>query len=195
MMGERDGWQGAARLGEPADRPARGGARPGASLAAGGADEHRVAGGHRSWAGQLGHGQTRCTLIPHPDGGARPVWWLGLPFDPKDTPNLNRREHWAKEARLRREWRQAVALMARSARIPAYERVLVALHYAPAMIRRRDPDNLVAALKPAVDGLVDAGVIPDDTPEFVVRDMPIIEPPITLPPFAARLALYIERLA
>lgn len=28
--------------------------------------------------------------------------------------------------------------------------------------------------KAVVDGLVDAGVVPDDTPEFVVEDMPVL---------------------
>ena len=41
---------------------------------------------------------------------------------------------------------------------------------------RRDQDNLVPTLKPCIDGLVDAGVIPDDTPEYVswrvVIDLP-----------------------
>jgi Holliday junction resolvase RusA-like endonuclease len=38
--------------------------------------------------------------------------------------------------------------------------------------RGRDIDNLIGALKSTYDGLVDAGIVPDDTPEYMVRDMP-----------------------
>lgn len=30
--------------------------------------------------------------------------------------------------------------------------------------------------KPLIDGIVDSGVVPDDTPEFVTRTMPIVLP-------------------
>lgn len=150
-------------------------------------------GSDRRWAGQLRHGDIRSTLIAH-EGTSRPVWWLGVPLTPSDILNLNHRTHWAVEARLKKQWRDTVHLMCRSAKIPPCGHILVALHYAPAMSRRRDPDNLVASLKPACDGIVDAGVIPDDTSEFVTRDMPVIEAPIKLPDGYTRLALYIERI-
>lgn len=57
--------------------------------------------------------------------------------------------------------------------------------------RGRDVDNLIASLKSTYDGLVDAGVVPDDTPEFMVRDMPEIEYDRTHP----RIELTIKRLA
>lgn len=40
--------------------------------------------------------------------------------------------------------------------------------------RRRDEENPVATLKPFCDGLVDAGVVPDDTPEYMAKIMPKI---------------------
>lgn len=33
--------------------------------------------------------------------------------------------------------------------------------------RQRDEDNLTASLKPAFDGIVDAGLIPDDSSEYL----------------------------
>lgn len=36
---------------------------------------------------------------------------------------------------------------------------------------RRDVDNANGSLKSTYDGIVDAGVVLDDTPEFMVRDM------------------------
>ena len=32
-------------------------------------------------------------------------------------------------------------------------------------------------LKPICDGIVDAGVVPDDTPEFMIKEMPVINAP------------------
>jgi len=40
--------------------------------------------------------------------------------------------------------------------------------------RRRDEDNLVASLKPMYDGLVRAGVVKDDTQQYMVRHWPKI---------------------
>lgn len=39
--------------------------------------------------------------------------------------------------------------------------------------RKRDDDNAMGSLKAAYDGIVDAGLIPDDTPEYMVRHLPI----------------------
>jgi crossover junction endodeoxyribonuclease RusA len=59
-----------------------------------------------------------------------------------------------------------------------YGRIAVGLTYVPRDKRRRDPDNLVVPLfKALVDGIVDAGIVPDDTPEYVIRSMPVILPP------------------
>ncbi len=38
--------------------------------------------------------------------------------------------------------------------------------------RRRDTDGAMYSLKSAYDGIVDAGVVPDDTPEYMKREEP-----------------------
>jgi Holliday junction resolvase RusA-like endonuclease len=38
--------------------------------------------------------------------------------------------------------------------------------------RRRDTDNAIGSLKSTYDGLVDAGVVPDDDAEHMIREMP-----------------------
>lgn len=38
-------------------------------------------------------------------------------------------------------------------------------------------DNLVPTLKAAADGLVDAGVVRDDTPDLMTKVMPILHEP------------------
>lgn len=52
----------------------------------------------------------------------------------------------------------------------------VTLHYRPRDNRRRDADNLVPTLKALCDGLVDAGLVPDDTPNYMHKHMPVIHP-------------------
>lgn len=50
------------------------------------------------------------------------------------------------------------------------------MEYLPRDRRRRDPSNLMPTQKAVVDGLVDAGVVPDDCPPFVTEWMPTITP-------------------
>ena len=57
--------------------------------------------------------------------------------------------------------------------------------------RNRDVDNAIGSLKATYDGLVDAGIVPDDTPEFMVRDMPDLFTDKEYP----RVELVITRLA
>jgi crossover junction endodeoxyribonuclease RusA len=91
--------------------------------------------------------------------------------------SLNDRLGWHQKARQTRAIRSQTAWNARALRIPRQEFVTVRLEYVPRDKRRRDTDNLWATAKPAIDGLVDAGVIPDDTSEYVTRLEPAILPP------------------
>ncbi len=101
------------------------------------------------------------------------TWVLDLP--PSDYFTPNSRVHWSKRARCARAWRTAVHMLALQAEIPAQDHVTVALEFFPPDRRRRDADNLVSGvLKHCLDGLVDAGVIVDDSPEFVTARMPVI---------------------
>lgn len=105
------------------------------------------------------------------------TWQLELPNSPYYSGNS--RMHWRKKAELIRTWRHASAMLARAMKIPHLERAVVSLDLWPHDRRRRDPDNLVpGVLKPAVDGLVDAGVVEDDAPEFVRLVMPVIHAPL-----------------
>ena len=103
-------------------------------------------------------------------------WWLvPLPFTKALSLN-DRMNHWVK-AKAVREWRDAARWSARAARIPASSRIRVGFHYIPKDRRRRDSDNLVGAFKPCVDALVDEGVVPDDTLQYVEREWPMIHDP------------------
>lgn len=46
----------------------------------------------------------------------------------------------------------------------------------PVTYETGDAPNLTATSKPAIDGLVDAGIVPNDTDEHVTEAMPVIHP-------------------
>lgn len=98
-------------------------------------------------------------------------WAVQLPFR-KPPLSANQRMHWAVKARTTKEIRQASMLALRAEGVPPCKRVRVRLLWAVSDKRRRDPSNMMPTQKAVVDGMVDAGVVPDDTPEFVVEEMP-----------------------
>jgi Holliday junction resolvase RusA-like endonuclease len=55
--------------------------------------------------------------------------------------------------------------MLKNARVPRLDRVTICAVYDPPDNRRRDPDNLV--VKPFVDAVVAAGILPDDDKRHV----------------------------
>lgn len=87
---------------------------------------------------------------------------------------LNQRLHRMQEAQLVREVRARAAVLARQVGIDRMRRPAVTLVWLVTTRHRRDEDNLVSTLKALCDGLVDAGVAVDDTPEHMHKAMPII---------------------
>lgn len=79
-----------------------------------------------------------------------------------------RHAHWGETRRMTAEWREAFAWLARSQKRVRLERVEIE---AWIVMRGRlaDAGNHLPAVKAAIDGLVDAGVIPDDGPANVAR--------------------------
>ena len=100
---------------------------------------------------------------------------LDLPDLP--TWNANSRGHWSQRAEQVAAWRLVAMQAAKAAAIPSLDVVFVELTMTPSDRRRRDPDNLAGALKPVLDGLVDAGVIPDDSYQHVAGVALAIETP------------------
>jgi crossover junction endodeoxyribonuclease RusA len=119
----------------------------------------------------------------------RTEWLLDLPFT--RPLSLNDRMHHMAKARKVREYRDAAHWVIKAAKVPACEKVRVTVIYRPRDNRRRDPLNLVATLKACEDGMVDAGVVPDDNPEYVESVMPLID---VADPQDPGLQLYIERV-
>lgn len=88
-------------------------------------------------------------------------------------PTGNVREGWQTRARTRRVWREKARLLALEAR-NAWERehgtrwltatrCVVSVAFGLPDRRTRDLDNLIASAKPLLDGLVDAGILADDS--------------------------------
>ena len=103
-------------------------------------------------------------------------WTIRLPYT---TPPLtsNQRLHWRAEYALKKALRDAVRVGLWREKVTPCESAHVVLVYVPRDKRGRDRDNLVATLKPCIDGLVDAGIVPDDTPDFVSWEPPVIAEP------------------
>lgn len=119
------------------------------------------------------------------------VYELDVPLLRGKPPlTANQRLHWAQQHKRTKHVRHTVAWRAKSAAIPACAHITVRLHYHPADNRRRDASNLYPTSKAAIDGLRDAGVVPDDDGRYVTEINPIIEPPVRGQP--RRLWLTVE---
>jgi crossover junction endodeoxyribonuclease RusA len=101
-------------------------------------------------------------------------WRIDLPYS-KPPLSMNQRLHYAAHARIKAQVRADTAVLVRAAGVPPLRAISIDLHYVPRDRRRRDPLNLVATLKCVEDGVVDAGVIPDDTPDYLLPTMPTID--------------------
>lgn len=103
------------------------------------------------------------------------TWLLELP---QTKPmSLNDRDQWFVKAKKTKEYVDTTIVLARQAKIPPCGRIQVLLAYGPRDRRVRDPLNLVQTLKAVEDGLVRAGVVPDDNPLYVESVMPVILEP------------------
>lgn len=91
---------------------------------------------------------------------------------------LNHRNRW-RRAELTKEWRTKFAELATAAGIPALNTIHVTA--IPHLKNRRampDTAACLLAVKAAIDGLVDAGVLVDDGPE-VVRTLLFVAPTVS----------------
>ena len=95
-------------------------------------------------------------------------------FDwPRPLLNANQRMHWRQRAEITRHVRNAARLAFGT--FPIVTKVRVVMIWIVTTGHRRDADNTVPTLKAICDGLVDAGIVPDDTPEYMEKVMPRIE--------------------
>lgn len=100
-----------------------------------------------------------------------------LTFDwPRPPLNANQRLHWAAKAKLTRQVRATAEVRARRdlIRTMSHQVIVVQLTWVVRDKRRRDSDNIYPTFKAMCDGLVDAGIVPDDTPEYMDKRAPLI---------------------
>lgn len=92
--------------------------------------------------------------------------WV-LSYDAKPwSLNQERTKHWAWRRERVEEWKGAYYWLAKDARIPACERIAVTVEVEmPGVVQ--DVCNAYPAAKAAIDGLVAAGVIVDDSPKYL----------------------------
>ncbi|WGH82510.1 hypothetical protein QDX25_04995 [Auritidibacter ignavus] len=92
-------------------------------------------------------------FVTAPHEGGKPLWI-----------NANQRQHWAVKAKNTKLWRQATALRARQMKLPTgLKRAHITVHVHKSNRRTYDVHNLYGTAKAAIDGLIDYGVLPDDT--------------------------------
>ena len=72
-----------------------------------------------------------------------------------------------------------------------WDKVLIKAQFFYGTERRRDQDNAMFSLKPMYDGIVDSGLVVDDTPEHMKREIPVLLVDRNFP----RVEIMIERLA
>ena len=102
-------------------------------------------------------------------GGVRR--WCLTHYDDVLTTNKERTVHWGVRAQTVKAWREAFAWLAMASRVPTNGTVgpchIEAVPLATTR-RRQDVGACMPVVKAAIDGLVDAGVWPDDTPDHVL---------------------------
>jgi crossover junction endodeoxyribonuclease RusA len=137
--------------------------------------------------GETGPFCPRCGWAEHLHVGRR--YPLRLPYEapPKPLTGNYRSRNYKAKAAATRQLRQYVKLLAQAAylhRIQGIQHVTVELVWAPGDNRRRDADNLWPMLKVAADGLargrrdwVGLDLVPDDTPQYMEKKAPRIDPP------------------
>ena len=95
-----------------------------------------------------------------------------LPLPPKDlSPNV--RKHWAAKARATKKYRTACAWAFTAAKPKGWKQrpIVIDVGYrcsanAPGYVAH-DSQNAIASLKAAADGIVDAGIIPTDSHDWL----------------------------
>jgi len=95
-------------------------------------------------------------------------WMLEIPADTVWI-NSNYRNGWRRHAVLVKWWRQTAHWHAKAMGLPTgLARVHIEAVFAFRDNRRRDVHNLMPTVKAVVDGLVDYGLIPDDSTRYLL---------------------------
>lgn len=94
-------------------------------------------------------------------------WTVIIPA-PAPWLNANSRTDRRRQTPDRRAWRDAANVYARQAKLPKLGRAHITAELRFTDKRRRDPHNYYPTVKAVVDGLVDYGLLDDDSSEYLV---------------------------
>ena len=103
---------------------------------------------------------------------------ISVPMLPPPELNPNARGFWTERHAAARDFRKAAWAIAYNAN-PTHDvmfdkaKIKVTLVYPNHQVTP-DPDNLITMLKPALDGIVDAKIIPNDTKDHVQYVLPMV---------------------
>lgn len=89
--------------------------------------------------------------------------------------NMERTKHWSWRSKRVKAWRLRTFYEARVSGLGPMPPSIVEVSLPFDRAARRDRSNYLPAVKAIVDGLVDAGLWPDDTPEYVSVSEPILK--------------------
>jgi crossover junction endodeoxyribonuclease RusA len=122
------------------------------------------------------------------------TWIIVLPYTkPPLTLNGGTGSRYARAAIIKR-LRIDARVLCRFHDLPMRNRLRVTLEYQPKDSRARDSINLSPTLKAAVDGIVDAGVLPDDDDAHCEQIPRILPKGPAFNSYGHRLRLVIEEL-
>jgi crossover junction endodeoxyribonuclease RusA len=81
----------------------------------------------------------------------------------------NQRLHWAKKAKATKAIRDAAIVMTKYTKVRPMQRATLEVVVTWPDKRRRDAENIQPSAKAAIDGCVDAGLLPDDSDNHLLK--------------------------
>ena len=94
-------------------------------------------------------------------------WTITIPV-PVAWLNANDRADRRRFAPIVKQWRDAAHVHARAGKLPALGKAHITATLRFRDRRRRDPHNYYPTIKACIDGLVDYGLLPDDSSDYLV---------------------------
>lgn len=123
-----------------------------------------------------------------------------LPIARAGLLTANDKPHWARKAALTKQLRRWGYLLAREGQGVArlhLTRARVEFEFAYPDRRRRDRHNLAPTVKALMDGLIDAGLLPDDSDRFLDGPHTVIADRLAgkhlnIPMYEVRVRVYVD---
>lgn len=103
--------------------------------------------------------------------------------------SANQRLHWADKAKRTKAVRQLANYAARAQSIPEHDVTHVAAFIGYPRAGKADPSNSFPTIKAAIDGLVDAGVWPEDDSTHVIGPTFLRDPKTSDGTYSVRLVI------